>query len=96
MIATITPQNIDKESISKLRFPLKEVLNSVIEMGQRMADLHRGLLLGNRYKGKVKIVFEDDESVRQVETTIWAITDNRVILKQGLGIPLCRIHKVTT
>jgi hypothetical protein len=96
MIATITPQNIDKESISKLRFPLKEVLNSAIEIGQRMADLHRGLLLGNRHKGKVKIVFEDGESVRQVETTIWALTDNRVILKQGLGIPLCRIHKVTT
>lgn len=96
MITDTIPMNIEKENISKLRFPLKEVLKSALEIGQRMADLHRGLLLGNIHKGKVRIVFEDNESVRQVETTIWALTDNRVILKQGLGIPLCRIHKVMT
>lgn len=96
MIINDTPLTIEKENISKLRFPLKEVLKSALEMGQRMADLHRGLLLGNIHKGKVKIIFEDGDSVRQVETTIWALTDTRVILKQGLGIPLCRIHKVMT
>ncbi len=96
MIISDTPVAIEKESISQLRFPLKEVLKSALEIGQRMADLHRGLLLGNIHKGKVKIIFEDGENVRQVETTIWALTDNRVILKQGLGIPLCRIHKVMT
>ena len=96
MIINDSPTNIEKESISRLRFPIQEVLKSALEIGQRMADLHRGLLLGNIHKGKVKIIFEDGESVRQVETTIWALTDNRVILKQGLGIPLCRIHKVMT
>ncbi|HXP48821.1 MAG TPA: hypothetical protein VN922_02645 [Bacteroidia bacterium] len=96
MIINDTPLTIEKENISKLRFPLKEVLKSALEIGQRMADLHRGLLLGNIHKGKVKIIFEDGDSVRQVETTIWALTDTRVILKQGLGIPLCRIHKVMT
>jgi hypothetical protein len=96
MIINDIPAAIEKENISKLRFPVKEVLKSALEIGQRMADLHRGLLLGNIHKGKVKIIFEDGESVRQVETTIWALTDNRVILKQGLGIPLCRIHKVMT
>jgi hypothetical protein len=96
MIINDTPLSIEKENISKLRFPLKEVLKSALEIGQRMADLHRGLLLGNIHKGKVKIIFEDGDSVRQVETTIWALTDSRVILKQGLGIPLCRIHKVMT
>jgi hypothetical protein len=90
------PTIIEKENISTLHFPLKEVLKSALEIGQRVADLHRGLLLGNIHKGKVKIIFEDDESVKQVETTIWALTDTRVILKQGLGIPLSRIHRVIT
>lgn len=96
MIGNDSPVTIEKENISRLRFPLKEVLKSALEIGQRMADLHRGLLLGNIHKGKVKIIFEDSETMKQVETTIWALTDNRVILKQGAGIPLCRIHKVMT
>jgi hypothetical protein len=96
MIISESPYTITKESISALRFPIQEVLKSALEIGQRMADLHRGLLLGNIHKGKVKIIFEDGESVKQVETTIWALTDNRVILKQGLGIPLHRIHRVLT
>jgi hypothetical protein len=29
-----------------------------------------------------------------VETTIWGVTDNRVILKQGVVIPVNRIHKI--
>jgi hypothetical protein len=90
------PTIIEKENISTLHFPLQEVLKSALEIGQRVADLHRGFLLGNIHKGKVKIIFEDDESVKQVETTIWALTDTRVILKQGLGIPLSRIHRVIT
>lgn len=28
--------------------------------------------LGNLHHGKVSIVFEDDEGVKQVDTTIWA------------------------
>jgi hypothetical protein len=96
MIINESPSTITKESISELHFPLEEVLKSSLEIGQRVADLHRGLLLGNIHKGKVKIIFEDGESVKQVETTIWALTDNRVILKQGLGIPLHRIHRVLT
>ena len=96
MIINDSPYPITKESISNLRFPIQEVLKSALEIGQRMADLHRGLLLGNIHKGKVKIIFEDGESVKQVETSIWALTDNRVVLKQGLGIPLHRIHRVLT
>jgi uncharacterized protein (UPF0248 family) len=56
----------------------------------------RAMLLGNNHKHKVKIVFEDDECVKEVETTVWGFTDKRVLLKRGLVIPIHRIHEIRT
>ena len=36
--------------------------------------------------------FEDDLFKRVVETTVWGITDDKVILKQGTIIPINRIY----
>ena len=89
-----TPYVIEKDNVAGLHFPTEEVLESPEEIKQRSTDAQRGMLLGNNDKGKVKILFIDDEGVKQVETTIWAVTDTRVILKTGMGIPLHRILKV--
>ena len=64
-------------------------------MNERRADLDRALTLGNLEHSKIKIYFADDESNKVVETTVWAVTDKRVILKQGVGIPIARILSVT-
>jgi hypothetical protein len=88
------PYTIEKDSIAGLHFPNEEVLSTPTEIQQRKADAEKGMLLGNNYKTKVKILFRDDECVKQVETTIWGVTDTRVILKTGMGIPLNRILKV--
>ncbi len=61
---------------------------------QRMNDLDRALSLGNLEHGKIKIFFEDDNSKKAIETTIWGVTDSRIILKQGLVIPVNRIYKI--
>jgi uncharacterized protein (UPF0248 family) len=50
--------------------------------------------LGNLERSKIKIYFEDDTSKKVVNTTVWGVTDKRVILKQGLVIPIHRIHSV--
>jgi len=89
-----SPDVIEKDNVALLNFPVDEVLTSNDEIKQRKADAERGMVLGNTYKGKVKIVFKDGEAVKQVETTIWAVTDKRVILKTGMGIPLNRIIKI--
>ncbi|KIX22306.1 hypothetical protein SY27_00105 [Flavobacterium sp. 316] len=91
---TLEYQIIDKESISSLHFPNTEVLKDKEEVYQRKNDLDRALSLGNLEHLKIKIYFEDDESIKMTETTIWGVTDNRIILKQGVVIPLNRIHKV--
>ncbi|MES2591435.1 MAG: hypothetical protein V4608_06090 [Bacteroidota bacterium] len=88
------PLSIEKESIRDLKFPDNEVLASADDIKNRLANLERALTLGNLEHNKIKIVFEDSEGLKQVETTVWGVTDKRVILKQGVLIPIHRIHDI--
>ena len=85
---------IEKEDINNLHFPTGEVLQSIDEIVQRRVLLEKAVILGNTFKGKTKIIFEDTIKVRQIETHLWGLTDKRVILKQGIVIPINRIHEV--
>lgn len=88
------PVMVQKEMISGFRFPEQEVLTSKDDIKMRLADLERALKLGNLEHNKIKIVFEDTDGVKQVETTVWGVTDKRVILKQGIMIPIHRIYEI--
>jgi len=86
-------ENIEKESITDLQFPGGDVLIDKDAKHQRISDLTRAQALGNLEHSKTKIYFEDDHSKKVVETTVWAVTDKRVILKKGVGIPINRIYR---
>lgn len=86
---------IEKEKIENLKFPQEEVLTDKEQIKEREADLNRALTLGNLERTKIKIYFEDDISRKLVETTVWGVTDKRVILKQGTVIPINRVHKIS-
>ena len=96
MNAQIVDQHpvIPKENIKYLQFPALEALSSPEDMKWRRVNAEKGLLLGNTSKEKVRIVFEDSESVKQVVTTIWGLTDMHLILKYGITIPLNRIYSI--
>jgi len=87
-------ETIEKEQIENLRFPTSEVLIDKTKINERLSDLEKALSLGNLEHAKIKIYFEDDLSCKVVETTVWGVTDKRVILKQGVVIPINRIHSV--
>jgi len=87
-------KEIGKENIGELIFPTEDVLKSDKKIKQRQIALERAMALGNLEQVKVKIFFEDDKSKLFVDTTIWGVTDESVILKQGLVIPNKRIYKV--
>ncbi len=89
-----TPEPIEKEAIADLKFPADEILKDAEAIKARTIELERALKLGNLEKSKINIVFEDQHGVKQVNTTIWGVTDKRVILKQGVVIPINRIHEV--
>lgn len=88
-----TYEPIEKERIHALKFPNQEVLEDREAIFQRNSDLNRAQSLGNLEHSKIKIFFEDSQSKKMVETTVWAVTDNQVVLKQGVGIPIHRIFK---
>lgn len=90
----MTPITIEKEQIGSLSFPTSEVLASSELIDQRANQLKKALSLGNLDKIKVKIEFEDNESVRLVHTTIWAVTEFNIILKGDVIIPRNRIHQI--
>ncbi|WP_242663310.1 hypothetical protein, partial [Flavobacterium psychrophilum] len=83
----------EKEAIENLHFPEIDVLDDIEAINQRNSDLERALSLGNLEHSKIKIYFEDNKSKKMVETTIWGVTDKRVILKKGVVIPINRIYK---
>jgi hypothetical protein len=86
-------ETIEKEYIDSLKFPVSDVLETREAIIQRHSDLNRALSLGNLEHGKTRIFFEDNHSKKVVETTVWGVTDNVVILKKGIGIPINRIYK---
>lgn len=85
---------IEKEKIADLKFPADDVLSNEEARRERWNDLQRATTLGNLDKIKFKIYFADDTSYKYTETTIWGLTDKRVILKQGVMIPVNRIFYI--
>ena len=91
--ATIT--SIEKEKIPGLEFQHHEVLPFPEQVAHRKFLLHNAMILGNTNHTKVKLVFESMHGTFQVETTIWAATDEYVLLKGGVYLPIRCILDVT-
>lgn len=85
---------VEKETISDLTFPDAEVISGDVLIKERLFALHRATALGNLEKHKVTIIFEDAAGLKRVQTTIWAMTGQKIVLKAGRSIPVHRIHAV--
>jgi hypothetical protein len=85
---------VEKEAIENFNFPEQEVLNSQEEKAERRFNAEKAMKLGNYFKDKVKIIFEDAEGMKMVETTVWGVTDRKLLLKRGITIPLNRIYEI--
>lgn len=85
---------VNKEEISKLHFPASEILTSDSQISSRNEAIQRAIALGNLEHQKVTIYFSDHLGKKRVETTIWAVTDSAIVLKQNTVLPINRIHKL--
>lgn len=85
---------VSKDTVGALYFPKSDVLFNKQDKIQRDLDLSHAIKLGNVYHSKVTISFEDIEGLKQVETTVWGITDDQVILKKNVAIPISRIVNI--
>jgi len=90
---TIT--TVQKELLDTIHFPKQEVLSDIEQIKQRIDSAKRAMLLGNSTDNhKVKIIFEDTEGMKMIETTVWGVTDKYLLLKRGMSLPLHRIHEI--
>lgn len=85
---------VAKENITQLTFPKSDVLHSELKQSERKRRVVRAMKLGNNKKFKVKIIFEDLDGLKKVETTVWGVTEKNIILKKGTLIPIERIHEI--
>lgn len=89
---------IEKESITDHRFIRYEAFARYQDKGdrirQRRKKLEEAVRLGNNFKSKVRITFETEKGTCQVETTVWAATNNYVTLKSGIILPVSAITEI--
>lgn len=86
---------VEKEEVANLTFPHEDVLDGEPELIQeRKLAVERANSLGNNEHYKVKIYFADNNGKKQVNTTIWAVTDQAIVLKQNVILPIKRIIKL--
>ena len=86
--------HIEKEDVAGLHFPPEEILRADSKIADRLKEVDRAISLGNLEHYKVKIYFVDDAGQKVVHTTIWAVTDKAIVLKQNVIIPTHRIVKL--
>lgn len=89
-ITTVTEQ----ELLHKVNFPIKEVLKNQEQISDRKQTALRAKKLGSLSNERVKIIFEDIEGRKMVETTVWGLTDRYLMLKKGMSLPLHRVHEI--
>lgn len=89
-----TVELVPKEAISRYKFVINDVLQNPEERKLRQAQLEKAMILGNGYKGKVRIIFETQEGTKAVETTVWQTGQDNIMLKGGINIPIRCIREV--
>ena len=86
---------IEKEDVPKYHCVTYDVLDTAVASAERMAELEEATVLGNTSHVKYKIFFTTTEGVKEVETTVWATTNDTITLKGGVVIPIAAINKIT-
>jgi hypothetical protein len=94
MNTTLKPTVIEKEIIPNLLFPKIPIDKTKEEMKKLVLKLKRSMVLGNIDRTKMRIIFEDDEGIKEVRTTVWAVGDKNIVLKKGVTIPINRLVDV--
>ncbi len=87
--------HIEKEEVQFLKFPKEDVLSDKTAQKQRCQLLKTAMKLGNLEHQKVQVLFQDNQGLKRIETTIWGVTDKSVILKQSIILPVQRILAVS-
>lgn len=92
--STETAKIIERDDIKVCVFPDEEVLLDEESTKKRARKIHRATSLGNLEQQKVTIIFSDSEGLKELRTTIWAQTGEKIILKDNIFLPVHRIIEI--
>jgi len=87
-------KSIDRNSIPQLEFLSKDVLVSVISRKSRQKQLQDATFIGNIEEKKVTLEFFSKSGCHLIHTTIWAFTNEYVVLKEKQKIPIKSIRAI--
>ena len=91
----LVAKKVEKEEIAFLKFPSKSIkLRTGEEQKELLKKLHDAEKIGNLFHNKIEIIFQDEEGLKEVNTTIWAVGEDHILLKKGVFIPVNRIVSI--
>ena len=89
-------KQIEKEEVEHLVFRSKPIkLRTPEEQKALLKKLYDAEKLGNLFHNKIEIIFQDSEGLKEVNTTIWAVGEDHIVLKKGVFIPIHRIVSIS-
>ncbi|MEL7003912.1 MAG: hypothetical protein AAFN93_14440 [Bacteroidota bacterium] len=92
---SLAEAKIDKSLVGDIAYSRNDMIGDVVAQSIRRNNLDRALIMGNVYKRKVVIKFANRYGQRlSTEATVWAVTENHVMLKGGKIIPIRSIYEV--
>jgi len=94
MNQTYTAETVTKEQIPELHCTHDEVLDHDKAIKERKESIRKAANLARNFYLKARIVFETEEGTKEVRTTIWAATDNHIVMKGGATLPIHCIKEV--
>jgi len=85
------PTLIEKELIPNLKFKSSASFKQQENLMERLLEATK---MGNNDHIKIAIIFQDDEGLKRVETTVWATGDKYICLKGGVWLSINHIKEV--
>ncbi|MCB0478580.1 MAG: hypothetical protein KDC84_10475 [Crocinitomicaceae bacterium] len=82
---------IEKEIIASLSFKDTHAKNQDPDL---LKKLKNATSLGNLHRNKCRIIFQDSQGIKAVETTIWSTGKHYICLKGGMWLPIRNIFDV--
>jgi hypothetical protein len=78
---------IEKEEISNYKFaPSDQTISSELKI--KLANAEK---LGNAFKSKAILTFQTEDGIKKVETTVWAVSEKFIQLKNDVHRPIASL-----
>lgn len=81
--------DMNAELIEKETIAVDKIIPATTTLSEELSSkLFTTSRLGNEFKGKATITFNTTEGAKKVYTTVWAVTEKFIQLKNNVHIPI--------